>query len=186
MKIRINRWPRIGIFTCAALFVAACSSNEFSAQNGRGVSKSKPLTPSVAGETPSTPGGDDVITADGGGLVGTPDYTQCSKLPNLGYAGVGACETNEVMVMINDGNAGGRSCCPIGASVLSTNAGEVHQARSGSCSANEVSTGIRDMRTPLCTKINTDFLKLSLKISQINILHQRWTNNTINIKYTII
>lgn len=89
-----------------------------------------------------------------------PDYVQCAKLPTRGYAGVGKCGSNQVMVIINDGKSNGRTCCPIGTNVLSSNPQEINQIRSSICLADEVSTGIVNMTTPYCTKINTNYFKL--------------------------
>ena len=89
-----------------------------------------------------------------------PDYSQCAKLSTLGY-GSGQCDANQVVVIINDGEAGGRTCCPIGKNVLSSLPAEMNQIRQGTCLADEVSTGISSSQnTPFCTKINTQFLML--------------------------
>lgn len=96
---------------------------------------------------------DDVVT-DFGSAVLTPDYTLCAALPTKGYAALGACEKDQVLVIINDGKAAGRSCCPVGKNILSAVPAEVNQARQGVCLADEVATGLSAMTAPMCTKIN--------------------------------
>lgn len=169
MKLMIQGCRYIGVLLSLAILVTGCSSNEFSSQSARSDGKSKPFNPGDAIQGPNQPTDSiDSLVPDAGGLVARPDYAQCLTLPSGGYAQLGKCGLNEVMVMINDGNAGGRSCCPIGAGVLSVNPGEVNQRRSRSCQANEVSTGIENMQTPLCTKINENVLKLSAPVTAIH------------------
>ncbi len=158
---------RRALLVQALMLFGACSNNDFSGQNGTIAKKLGPLSPGSEPSVPVDPGTDDSVISDDEGVISTPDYGACKKLPTGGYASVGKCGTNEVMVMINDGNAGGRSCCPIGPGALSVTPSEVNQPRSGSCQSNEVSTGIQDMRTPYCTKINTAFLRLSSPVSAI-------------------
>jgi hypothetical protein len=157
-----------GFLLLAQFVVAGCSQGNFSSQNANARKDKPPSANQDAVPDPNvTVPGTDVLNPNFEGLVPKPDYALCTKLPTQGYATSGACSSNEVMVMINDGVAGGRSCCPIGVGVLSQIPVEVNQPRSGSCLANEVSTGIRDMRTPLCTKIQTAALKLSPPTSAI-------------------
>ncbi len=96
-----------------------------------------------------------------------PDYALCDKLTNKGYADTGVCGTNQVMIMLNDGTADGRSCCPLEAGVLSTIPSEINILRPNNCLADEVSTGMVNTAIPYCTKINTNLLKLGKPQSAI-------------------
>ncbi len=90
-----------------------------------------------------------------------PKYSLCTALPTGGYALSGACAVNEIMVIINDGKANGRTCCPIGDGILSKIPGEVNQEKKeGLCGPDEVATGIKTMTVPYCTKINTQSFSL--------------------------
>jgi hypothetical protein len=165
-----NLYSVIGHLVVAITFLTvSCSKNEFASGGSSIVNQRNPLKTSDANPIDPNPidPGQPAITVRDNGVIALPDYKQCAKLPSTGYAGSGACSTNEVLVMINDGNDPGRSCCPIGAGALSTIASEVNQPRPGSCLENEVSTGIRDMSTPYCTKIETGFLKLSAPIAAV-------------------
>jgi hypothetical protein len=154
--------------TGVALIYASCSQGEFAGSGAQVDTKKssnpkprrglpdptpKPVTP----ENNPDPQG---LTPDNGGMIAAPDYAKCAALPKAGYAATGQCGANEVMVIINDGIANGRSCCPVGLNVLSSVPAEMYQPRPGSCGPDEVSTGIQSMTTPFCTKINAQFLKL--------------------------
>ena len=146
------------------LTTAGCSSGKFASTSVKHPKvsdvKKKPVSPQDSnGEPPIT---DDTGVQEepntGAGDISTslvPDYAQCAGLPSAGYFHRSACPENQVMVIINDGDAGGMSCCPVGKNILSAVPAEVHQVRQGVCLADEVATGLRGNNvTTLCTKIN--------------------------------
>ena len=149
-------------FLVAATMIA-CSEQKFSSTTpGKNPTSGKPPRTGsnvTVENSPTTPTADEPLVTDSGTGSLVPDYTQCAALPSAGYAGGGACEANQVMVIINDGKAGGRSCCPVGKNILSVVPAEVNQIRAGVCLADEVATGISAMTSPFCTKI-TASLKL--------------------------
>jgi hypothetical protein len=103
-----------------------------------------------------------------GRIVTTPNYTACAALPQAGKRGYGKCDANQVVVIVNDGEAQEMTCCPVVAqNILSTKPDEVQIQRTGVCQANEVCTGMIDPHDPgiYCTKINTQFMQLSTPIA---------------------
>ena len=97
------------------------------------------------------------------------DYAGCAALRTKGKRGLGPCNANEVIVIVNDGRKGEMTCCPIGNNVFSTVAAEQNVRREGQCRADEVATGIKDLEKSiiLCTKVNTQFLKTEYRATSI-------------------
>ncbi len=92
----------------------------------------------------------------------TPDYMVCASLPTQGKRGYGMCDADQAVVIVNDGTSREMTCCPIGRNVLSPSAADHNIPRTGLCQADEIATGMTDPAAGvLCTKINTQFLKLS-------------------------
>lgn len=95
-----------------------------------------------------------------------PDYAGCAALPTSGKRGYGMCGADEAVVIVNDGRSQEMTCCPIGKNVLSALPAEQHVSRTGLCLADEVATGMTNPNGgTLCTKINTQFLKLSAQVN---------------------
>ena len=146
------------------LTTAGCSSGKFAGTSVMRPKvsdvKKKPVSPQGPnGEPQNIESHEPPGELDGGdGGISTslvPDYGQCAGLPSAGYFYRSACPANQVMVIINDGESGGMSCCPVGKNILSAVPAEVHQVRQGVCLADEVATGLQGNQvTTLCTKIN--------------------------------
>ncbi len=141
----------------AALFasIVGCSDSTFKSGVEGGQAVSPPPGQQIPGLPPPPPP-TRPLDNDQGGIK----YSLCTALPKGGYAPLGACAVNEVIVIINDGKADGRTCCPIGNGILSTIPGEVNQPKPGLCGPDEVATGIKAMTVPYCTKINTQSFSL--------------------------
>ncbi len=107
----------------------------------------------------------DLLEQDG--VVAAPvNYDTCKALPSAGKRGYGNCQANEVVVIVNDGNAQEMTCCPLlGKNIFSKEASELFVARQGLCQANEVLTGMTNTSGGIiCSKINTKYLELTTPV----------------------
>ncbi len=154
-------------------FAPSCKESEFSGSSKKpgssgGDNNPRPTGGSTPDPTSGAPtSGDsnegDTLGSSSGSTSGAPpsnpsviDYAQCAGFSGLGQQHGGRCADDRVVVIINDGKAGGITCCPIGKNVLSTIATERHVLRSGSCLTDEVSTGFENIANSqvYCTKVN--------------------------------
>ena len=167
----MRNFMSVSALTLALIF--SCNAGEFAgdgAINVRPTGKKPPTTstPNKPGDTPN-PGSNELIVDDGGSISPLPDYTSCMQLPKNGKRGYGQCGDNEVVVIVNDGQAKEMTCCPLASPIiLSQKPDERYITRSGRCQTNEVLTGMVSAQgTGYCTKINTSLVKLSTSVPSV-------------------
>lgn len=94
------------------------------------------------------------------------NYDTCKGLPSAGKRAYGKCAENEVVVIVNDGNAQEMTCCPLtGKNIFSKNTAELFVARTGLCQTDEVLTGMTNTTgSIICSKINAKYLTLGTPV----------------------
>lgn len=111
------------------------------------------------------------LSDNGGKGTAPPNYQTCAALPTFGKMRYPAkCEANHVIAVINDGNFQEMTCCPlVGKDILSTNTSEQYLRRIGRCQSDEVGVGMEAAAGSIiyCTKINSQFLKLTAPVQAI-------------------
>jgi len=156
----------VSALTLALIF--SCNAGEFSGDGATNVRPTGKKPPTKPGDTPNF-GSNELIVDDGGNISPLPDYTNCLQLPRNGKRNYGQCADNEVVVIVNDGQAKEMTCCPLSSPIiLSQKADEKHVVRSGRCQSNEVLTGMLSAQgSGYCTKINTALLTLSAPVPSV-------------------
>jgi len=99
-----------------------------------------------------------------------PNVSSCAALPEKGKSKDGMCQSDMVLVIVNDVTAEEMTCCPVGMNVLTSNPAERHFIRT-KCENDEVATGISRPNF-YCSKINTTYLKLSVESSSLFVTPQ--------------
>jgi len=141
-----------------------CGGSSFSGVRGTKKQKPAPSQSDVPLPGPET-------VAPGSALRVQPDvdYEVCGALPASGKRGVGQCNSDEVVVIVNDGTHQEMTCCPISANVISQDVSEQNLRRQGKCGPDEVATGVESLATStlFCSKVDTRFFKTEVRGSSI-------------------